>query len=202
MAWRSIAISASALYTQQQGLPDNSIGALYIDHAGVLWIVAGVDLSRFANGKFTNFAPGTNFPLTSFRAVTEDRNGALWVAGINTVGKLIDGKLQQALSAADLDNDLVTGLAVDASDNLWIGGSKGVLERTPAGEIHRFTGRDGLPDTFLRAMLIDNDGAVWAGTNGGLARLEGERFVTPPARSRAGALPLRRSRRRSVDGLE
>lgn len=167
-------------YTQQQGLSDNSIGALYIDHAGVLWIIAGVDLSRFANGKFATFEPGANFPLTSFRAVTEDRNGALWVAGINTVGKLIDGKLQQALSAADLDNDLVTGLAVDTSDNLWIGGSKGLLERTPAGEIHRFTVREGLPDIFLRAMLIDSTGAVWAGTNGGLARLEGGRFVTPP----------------------
>ncbi len=168
------------LYTQQQGLADNSIGALYIDRAGVLWIIAGVDLSRFVNGKFTTFEPGANFPLTSFRAVTEDRNGALWVAGINTVGKLIDGKLQQALSAADLDNDLVTGLAVDTSDNLWIGGSKGLLERTPSGEIHRFTVRDGLPDIFLRAMLIDSTGAVWAGTNGGLARLEGGHFVTPP----------------------
>jgi signal transduction histidine kinase/ligand-binding sensor domain-containing protein len=167
-------------YTQQQGLADNSIGALYIDRAGVLWIIAGIDLSRFANGKFTTFEPGANFPLTSFRAVTEDRNGVLWVAGINTVGKLIDGKLQQALSAADLNNDLVTGLAVDTSDNLWIGGSKGLLRRTPAGEIHRFTGRDGLPDTFVRAMLIDSAGAVWAGTNGGLARLEGGRFVTPP----------------------
>lgn len=168
------------IYMRQQGLADNGIGALYIDHAGVLWIINGVDLSRFANGKFTTFEPGPDFPLTSFRAVTEDRSGALWVAGINTVGKLVDGKFEQTLSAADLNNHLVTGLAVDNSNNLWIGGSKGLMERAPAGEIRWFTDREGLPDIFLRAILLDRNGAVWAGTNRGLARLEGGHFVTPP----------------------
>ncbi len=165
------------IYTQKQGLADNAIGALYFDHAGALWIINGVNLSRFANGQFTTFEPGPAFPVTSFRAVSEDSTGKLWVAGINSLGTLTDGKFELALSAAELDNDLISGLAVDNSNNLWIAGSRGLLERTPAGDIHRFAARDGLPDIYLRAILVDRDGGVWAGTNGGLARLENGRFV-------------------------
>ena len=167
-------------YPWQQGLADNAIGAIFVDHVGALWIISGVDLSRFADGKFTKFEPGPDFPVTSFRAVTEDRNGAIWVAGINTVGRLVNGRFELVLGARELNNDLITGLTVDSANNLWIGGSKGLLERSPAGQIRRYTERDGLPDAFLRAVLTDHDGAVWAGTNRGLARLEGGRFVTPP----------------------
>ena len=48
-------------------------------------------------------------------------------------------------------------------------------------------------------MWEDRDGNIWAGTNGGLARLEGDRFVDPARRRPIpgpGALPLRRPRRR------
>src|SRR5580658_2666379 len=40
-------------YTRQQGLPDNAIGSLFVDHTGALWIVAGIDLSCLDHGKFT-----------------------------------------------------------------------------------------------------------------------------------------------------
>ncbi len=167
-------------YTRRQGLADDAIGTLFIDRTGALWMTAGIDLGRFAGGRFTNFEPGPNFPVTSFRAITEDHKGVLWVAGINSVGTLVNGKFELALGTPQLQNDLVTGLSIDANNNLWIAGSKGLLERMPTGEIRRYTERDGLPDAFLRAILTDRDGAVWAGTNGGLARLESGRFVTPP----------------------
>ena len=167
-------------YTRQQGLPDDAVGSLFIDHTGALWIVAGIDLSRFENGKFTNFAPGPEIPVTSFRAVAEDREHNLWVAGFSALGKLAGGKFETVMNAEDLAGGVISGLAVDAQGNLWIGGSKGAMMRSPAGQLRKFTETSGLPDPFLRAIWVDRDGSVWAGTNGGLARLEGERFVSAP----------------------
>jgi signal transduction histidine kinase/ligand-binding sensor domain-containing protein len=168
------------VFTRREGLADNAISSLYIDRTGALWIVDGVNLSRFLNGTFTNYEPGTDFPVASFRAVTEDRDGALWVGGINSLGKLAGGRFEPVMGSRELKNAIVTGIAVDKANNLWIATTKGLIERSPSGELRRFEERDGLPDIFLRAILADRDGSVWAGTNGGLARLEGDRFATPP----------------------
>ena len=167
-------------FRRTQGLADDGITMLFLDSRGALWIIDGANLSRFANGVFTNYEPGPQFPVTSFRAVTEDREGTIWAAGINAVGKLVNGQFATVLGAADLKTDLVTGMAVDATGALWVAGNKGLIQRSASGQLRWFTDRDGLPDIFLRAILADRDGAIWAGTNGGLARLEGERFITPP----------------------
>jgi signal transduction histidine kinase/ligand-binding sensor domain-containing protein len=166
-------------FTTAQGLPDMAVGSVYFDHSGVLWVVAGVNLSRYVNGKFTTFTPGAEWPVASFRNVTEDRAGGLWIAGFDEIGKFENGKLNEVLGVGQLDGDIVTGMAFDAKGNLWVGGSKGILERQANGAIERFTEREGLPDVFVRAIWVDRDGSVWAGTNGGIARLQGSRFVTP-----------------------
>ena len=77
-----------------------------------------------------------------------------------------------------MKGQIVTSMVTDREDNFWIGGSNGVIERSPDGRIRRFTTRDGLPDAFVRSLWVDRDGNIWAGTNGGLARLAGDRFVT------------------------
>ena len=46
-----------------------------------------------------------------------------------------------------------------------------------AGTLRRYDTRDGLPDAFVRALWEDRDGNIWAGTNAGIARLDGTRFV-------------------------
>jgi signal transduction histidine kinase/ligand-binding sensor domain-containing protein len=167
-------------YTRQQGLPDDAVSSLFIDHTGALWIVAGIDLSCFERGKFTNFKPGRDMPVASFRAVAEDHSHNLWVAGYSALGKLTRGKFETVLTAEALDGDVVSGLAVDPHDNLWIAGSKGATMRSPDGQVRRLNTVDGLPDSVLRAIWVDRDGGLWAGTNRGLARLEGNRFVSAP----------------------
>ncbi|MBL9126345.1 MAG: hypothetical protein JNL97_01800, partial [Verrucomicrobiales bacterium] len=42
----------------------------------------------------------------------------------------------------------------------------------------RFTRRDGLPDNTISTMAVDDLGALWVGTPGGLARYDGARFTT------------------------
>jgi len=165
-------------YTVKSGLPDDAIGNLYTDHAGAVWIVAGSSLSRFDGKAFHNYAPGPNLPITSVRMIREDSHHDLWVAGLTAVGKMTDGRFVPVLDASELHGFIVTGMLFDSVGNLWVGGNDGVLVRSPSGQVRSYGMADGLPDLFVRAIWLDRDGNFWAGTNGGLARLQGNRFVT------------------------
>jgi len=165
-------------YTTKQGLPDNAISQIYDDGEGTIWIVAGTYLSRFQNGTFTNFAPDAKLPVTSVRAILQDRDRSLLVAGYGVIVRMSGGKVEPVIDSDVLRGNIVTTMFADASGNLWIGGTTGMIERTAAGAIRRYDTGDGLSDPFIRAIWQDRNGNLWVGTNTGLARLENGRFVT------------------------
>jgi signal transduction histidine kinase/ligand-binding sensor domain-containing protein len=167
-------------YTVRDGLPDNSITNLEKDHTGALWAVAGISLSRFQNGRFTNYSPGPQLPVTSVRAVFEDRHQQLWVAGFSELGKFAGCKFTPVLPESALGGHFINALAEDQQDNLWIGGNYGIMVLSPDGRIRQYGVNDGMPNPYVRALWCDRNGVIWAGTNEGLARFEGNRFVQRP----------------------
>jgi signal transduction histidine kinase/ligand-binding sensor domain-containing protein len=167
-------------YTVRDGLPDEAITALYEDQAGALWIVAGVSLSRFDGAKFTNFQPGDGFPVTSVRAIYEDGHHDLWVAGFTAIVRQRSGAFEKMMDLASLRGDIVTCMVSDRNDHFWIGGNHGVIERSPDGSVRRYDVGQGLPDALVRALWVDRDGNVWAGTNLGIARFEKGRWTAMP----------------------
>jgi signal transduction histidine kinase/ligand-binding sensor domain-containing protein len=165
--------------TVKDGLPDDAISQLYEDHEGTLWIVAGIYLSRYQNGRFTNFAPGKDLPVTTARIIREDRAHDLWVAGFTAVVKMKGDRFETVMDAHVLEGNIPTAMLFDRQGNFWLGGNLGIMVRSPKGDIRRYTERDGLPDRFIRTLWEDRDGNIWAGTNSGIARMDGDRFVTP-----------------------
>jgi signal transduction histidine kinase/ligand-binding sensor domain-containing protein len=164
-------------FTTKDGLPDNAIVSLYADHAGALWIVAGVWLSRLENGRFTNYAPGPQLPVTAARAILEDRRHQLWVGGMNGVGRLSSEGFALVIGEAELAGRFVTCLAAGTDGAVWIGTSGGVLAISPEGVVRSYRTADGLPDPTVRALWCDRNGFIWAGTNRGVARFNGQRFT-------------------------
>jgi len=167
-------------YTRRDGLADIFISSITEDQSGAVWMAAGIFVSRFQNGKFTNYSPGENLPIESPRAVYLGRDGALYVAGFAGVARRQGNRFVSVIGPAEVGGDIVTNLTQDHSGNLWVAGPSGLLMRTPAGKLRQFQTKDGLPDNFVRSLWEDRDGNVWAGTNGGLARLENGRFVSNP----------------------
>jgi signal transduction histidine kinase/ligand-binding sensor domain-containing protein len=165
-------------YSVKDGLPDNDIRGLYSDHAGTLWIVAGIDLCRYQDGKFVTYKPGPDLPVDSVRVVREDPQHQL-LGGYKGVVRFSGGKSTVLIDAAQLGQDIVTALLVDRQGNTWVGGSLGLIRKSPRGEIKWFDTHNGLPDDYVRSILEDRDGNLWVGTSGGIARLNGERFEVP-----------------------
>jgi signal transduction histidine kinase len=57
-----------------------------------------------------------------------------------------------------------------------------------------FTQQNGLSGREVRALSVDAQGVLWAGSNGGLDRLEGKRFRHVPLASRGGIVALNAGR--------
>ena len=177
------------IFTVKDGLPDNDIRDVYSDHAGTLWVVSGVDVCRFQDGKFTTLKAGARLPMTSARVVREDARHNLLVAGSNLpespvrpslrVVSVTGDKVTMLIDDDRFGADVIQALLADSHGNLWIGGTLGLVERSANGQVRLFDSHSGLPEDLVRSVVEDRDGNIWAGTNGGIARLEGERFAVP-----------------------
>jgi len=71
----------------------------------------------------------------------------------------------------------VETLLADPDGGLWIGYDRGGASFLKNGRVINYTGRDGLPGGRVRNFALDMDGNIWAGTVGGLGRLEGGRWT-------------------------
>src|SRR5205807_2090526 len=113
-------------YTIKDGLPDDTIADLLVDHTGALWMVAGVDLAKFENDKFTVFKAGQDISITTVQRVSEDGHHVLWVGGFREVVKRENGRFVSVLDSSKLGDTFVTQLVADGRGDLWIGGSLGL----------------------------------------------------------------------------
>ena len=69
-------------------------------------------------------------------------------------------------------------LAQGGHGDLWVGTPDGLNHVAANGQVQKtYTSADGLPDDFIRSLLVDSQGTVWAGTRRGLARLERGRIT-------------------------
>ncbi len=164
-------------FTLKDGLPNNRISALLEDSNGALWIVAGSFISRFEHGRFINYAPDRLASVRVPRSIFEDAQETLWVSGAGGVAQLVNGDFAPVLGEREMKGQSGSTITGDRNGGLWIGGSNGIIFRARDGALKRFDSRDGLPDNLVVSLWVDRDGNLWAGTNRGLSRLEGDRFT-------------------------
>jgi signal transduction histidine kinase/ligand-binding sensor domain-containing protein len=104
-------------------------------------------------------------------AQTED--GYLW---LGTFGGLyrFDGLTFEPYAAPG-KIEAVTCLRPSRGSGLWIGGD-GRINFLKDENLRTYTTQDGVPNGIVLGFAEDREGAIWAATLGGLARLEGNRW--------------------------
>lgn len=120
-------------------------------------------------------------PRVRSLAVTGD--GSLWVGtarGLNRVDPL-KGRVEQfrprTRAGAALHGNYVSTLLTDRQGRLWagtVGGGLALFEQqgTAWRGIAHFGRREGLPHDTIDKLLAGPDGAIWASTDGGIARID------------------------------
>jgi signal transduction histidine kinase/ligand-binding sensor domain-containing protein len=110
--------------------------------------------------------------------VVQTTDGYLWVGTTDGLFRF-DGltfERYQPDSGA-LHASSVSALLAVVDGGLWVGYSRGGASFIKDGRVTNYSQHDGLPISTLRAFAVDPEGTVWAAAVGGLARLEGHRWV-------------------------
>ncbi len=165
------------IWTNESGLPQNTIQALIQTHDGYLWIGTPSGLARFDGVRFTIFTK-QNTPVLKnddILALYEDSNKILWI-GTDGGGlySYQNGLWQKYSRKNGISNDHIRSITADWYGNLWIGTDYGLNCLNNEG-VKVYTIDDGLLDNIITALNIDNSGRVLVGTlRGGLARFDQE----------------------------
>jgi ligand-binding sensor domain-containing protein len=178
-------LSVRRTFTEEDGLSSRVIWALVESREGGLWVGMEFGLAHLVDGtveKLLTSADGLADDRT--RALFRDGEGNLWVSTDDGLTRL---PLGQWVVETDplLRRVSISTLLADEQDGDYVGISGGVALRTPDGRWSLLA--DGSPGRMIYALTRDVYGQLWIGGDGGLARLDGERFV-PDAR-----LPLTRT---------
>jgi signal transduction histidine kinase/ligand-binding sensor domain-containing protein len=150
-------------YSTSDGLPDNQVTALHLDHAGVLWVGTQRGLGRLvASGRFEGLRAIGGVPLGQVTSLVEDAGGVLWVSAGDRFATVSNG----SLASAHWQKPPVAGaqslLLRDRRGTLWFSLAGGVA-RVDTGTTrvyHHVSGASG-------PVVIgeDPESGLWLGTN-------------------------------------
>jgi len=164
-------------------LPGGRVVSLREDAEGSIWVGANGGLYRLRETLFSSFTERDGLSGDYVRTVLEDRSRQLWVGSASGLDRRdSEGRFHQVpLRNSGGKTPSVLSLAQDHADGLWVGTfGDGILHLDAQGRmLRRYGAEDGLPGGNIRAMSVDRDGAVWAGTQKGVARLDAQGVTVP-----------------------
>lgn len=163
------------------------ISALAQDLQGTLWIgTRSAGLFCLNNGLTSTLTTDNGLSNNSINTLLAGTKGALWIGtrggGVSRLTRDTKGKIviTTRTTKNGLSNDRVSSLAEDQTGTIWVGTEGGGLNRlgndslrsfTAHSTIEHFSTPEGLPNNEIRSLLPDKEGALWIGTNHGLARI-------------------------------
>ena len=165
---------------------NNAITGLAIGSEGALWIGTEAGLDRFDGRTFTHYISDPNDPSRLSpgpeRLVAQDSHGAVWTG---TYGGGLDRLNGQHVTHFRHDprnsdtpaNNNIGGLVPDAGEGLWIGVHGKGMDYFDGRHFTHFppdpANPAGLPDAFVRPLLLDRYGMLWScSDNSGLVRFD------------------------------
>ena len=74
-----------------------------------------------------------------------------------------------------LPSNVLSDVAVDGEDRLWIASDQGVIQMREDGW-RQYTRSEGLPSNEVKSLAIDREGKLWVSTDSGIASFSGGRF--------------------------
>ncbi len=158
------------------GLVSNWVWTIAFDNQGNTWFgTYGYGVSVFNGNKWTTYNTSNSGLLNNnVTSIAFDQNGVAWLTSDNGVSSF-DGKNWTTYSSSNgLSTTFAGSIAVDSLNNIWVGTNEGLYEYNGSYWTVFNVTNSGILDDTVQAVEIDNNGAVWVGTNNhGLCRFKG-----------------------------
>ncbi len=167
---------------RNSSLPDDAVGSLFLDDRGRLWVSTNGAVARFESGRFV---PLSALPRGIASAVTGDKAGNVWISLSEGADQGLfhlrtDGSVERIPWAKLGHKEFATALSPDpVKGGLWLGFRSGGVAYFKNGEVRAsLAGADGLGEGVVGYLQLDQDGTLWASTQGGLSRMKNGRVAT------------------------
>lgn len=167
-------------FTYENGIPSNSVYAIKATMGTEGWVGTDEALGRFNGEKWVRFDEKQGFEEHRTLAMERDLEGNMWFGTNNGLwGFSHEGKwsfFKAGEGNSPLRDANVSAVTVDENGVLWIGGSElySLVPPTRLGKLGdwgRFEWEPGLAKV-ITSLAVDNEGAVWVGTNRGVLVFE------------------------------
>jgi signal transduction histidine kinase/ligand-binding sensor domain-containing protein len=160
-------------------LGQDTVTALFCDHAGILWIGTAAGLDRYDGHRFVHYVSDPQNPRSlspgPVWAITESPDHQLWVA-VNGGGLCrFDGAnftryRHDPENPRSIGGDYIYGLQSTQHGGLWISIHGRGLDYFDGNEFSHFktdpNDPNSLPDLYAGALFVDDHDSVWMSTPG------------------------------------
>jgi signal transduction histidine kinase/ligand-binding sensor domain-containing protein len=175
---RALTQYTRTVWTQEHGLPQDTVRAIAQTKDGYLWIGTDEGLAQFDGYDFVVFNKENGaLPSNSVAALWAAKDGSLWIGTLGGLTRYRGGKFITFTKKDGLDDTSVNSITEDPSGAIWV--VAGVyLNRFQDGKFTNYSPRQGLPIQALRTVYCGPDGSIYVAGFGGVVRHEGNRFVS------------------------
>jgi ligand-binding sensor domain-containing protein/signal transduction histidine kinase len=172
------------VFSTERGLPSGAVLAVTQTRDGYLWAGTLAGLARFDGVGFTVFDENNTPGLSSskIRRLYEDRQGNLWIGMEDgAVAFAKDGKVTPVPLGPAGVADRLMAICEDASGAVLLYTESGLLARYRDGKLDTWHAGAGMR-TAYRALVADDSGRLWVGTDTSLVALNPIPVVTDEVR--------------------
>ncbi len=172
--WNNGQVTVLNIQHKREAFTPNS---LYQDHTGRLWVSTPFQFGYIDNDRFVPIStvPGV------VTAMAQDSAKALWIANEHAgLFQVLGDKVVQQIRWSRFGHeDHVSAMAADPKGGIWLGFFLGGVAYFSDGQIRAsYSTAGGLTAGRVGDIQLEQDGAVWIATEGGLSRLKNGRVAT------------------------
>ncbi len=175
---RALTQYTRTIWTQEHGLPQDTVRAIAQTKDGYLWLGTDEGLAQFDGYDFVVFNKENGaLPSNSVGALWAAKDGSLWIGTLGGLTRYRNGKFTTFTRKDGLSDPSINSITEDPSGAIWV--VAGVyLNRFQDGKFTNYSPRQGLPIQALRTVYCGRDGSIYVAGFGGVVRHDGNRFVS------------------------
>src|ERR1700734_1097106 len=164
------------VWTQAQGLPQDTIRAIAQTQDGYLWLGTNEGLVRFDGYDFVTFtiADGA-LPNNAVTALAVGRNGDLWIGTLDGLSRYANGQFTRFTVKDGLPARPIISVVADHAGVVWVG-DRVFLPRFENGHFKTYPVESVAPVKTVQVIYEDTQQQLWVGGAGGLVKRSAEGF--------------------------